>query len=140
MVKVKGKCDAIIDLILIIDSSGSISFDDFQKGKEVLIDAISRLNIDVKKAGVALINYASNVSLFTQIGVFEFDKTELLTHIAALSHIRTNTATGDTLALARNNKGRLVIPAAQPIRNTSIECNRFAISIGRFINFEARQN
>ncbi|CAF1317661.1 unnamed protein product [Rotaria sordida] len=122
MVKVKGKCDAVIDLILIIDSSGSISFDDFQK------------------AGVALINYASNVSLFTQIGVFEFDKTELLTHIAALSHIRTNTATGDTLALARNNKGRLVIPAAQPIRNTSIEGNRFAISIGRFISFEARQN
>ncbi|CAF0816109.1 unnamed protein product [Rotaria sp. Silwood1] len=151
----EGKCDAVIDLSLIIDSSGSISPDDFKKGKEALIDIVSRLNVGVKKAGVALINYASNVSLIAQNAVFEFNKAELLKQIAELPHIRTNTATGDALALAgkycglrcrklmegiprifaiftdgQSNEGRPVIPAAEEIRNGPIQGDIFAIGIG----------
>jgi uncharacterized protein YegL len=149
------ECDSIIDLTLIIDSSGSITAKDFEKGKEAFIDLVSRLNIDVKKAGVAILNYASNVSLSAQTNVFEFDKTELLQQIATLPRLGTNTATGNALTLAkrycearcrdlnegiprifaiftdgRSNEGPPAIPAANAIRNAPIEGTIFAVGVG----------
>ena len=149
------QCDAILDLTLIIDSSGSIKTDDFDKGKGALIDLVSRLNVAVKKAGVALINYASNVSLSAINEVFEFDKTELLQQIAALPRLGTHTATGDALALAKaycdarcrdatqgiprifavftdghSNVGQPVLPIAKIIREAPMEGTIFAIGIG----------
>ena len=149
------QCDAVIDLTLIIDSSGSIKPDDFEKGKGALIDLVSRLNVGVKKAGVALINYASNVSLSAINEVFEFDKNELLQQIAALPRLATHTATGDALALAKvycdarcrdikdgiprifavftdghSNEGQPVAPIAKAIRDTPMEGTIFAIGIG----------
>jgi uncharacterized protein YegL len=149
------ECDAVIDFTLVIDSSGSIKPNDFEKGKAALIDLVSRLNVNVKKAGVAIINYASNVSLSAQNEVFEFDKPELLKQIAALPRLGTNTATGDALALAKlycearcrnlnegiprifavftdghSNEGQPVLPAAKAIRDTPIEGTIFAIGIG----------
>jgi uncharacterized protein YegL len=149
------ECDAIIDLTLIIDSSGSIKPNDFEKGKEALMDLVSRLNVDVKKAGVAIVNYASNLSLSAQTEVFQFDKPELLKQIAALPRLGTRTATGDALALAKSycdarcrdvtegiprifavftdghsNEGQPAIPAAQSIRDLPTEGTIFAIGIG----------
>lgn len=149
------QCDAIIDLTLIIDSSGSISPGDFEKGKAALMDLVSRLNVAVKKAGVALINYASNVSLSAINEVFEFDKQELLEQVAALPRLGTHTATGDALALSKaycearcrditegvprvfavftdghSNEGQPVIPVAKAIRDTPIEGTIFAIGVG----------
>jgi len=149
------QCDASIDLTLIIDSSGSIAPDDFEKGKAALIDLVSRLDVNVKKAGVAIINYATNLSLSAQTEVFEFDKTELLQQIAALPRLGTKTATGDALALAKgycevrcrditegiprifvvftdghSNVGAPVIPAAKAIRDPPIEGTVFAIGVG----------
>ncbi len=149
------ECDANIDLTLIIDSSGSIRPDDFEKGKAALIDLVGRLNIAVKKAGVAIINYASNMSLSAQTEVFEFDKQELLKQIAALPRLGTHTATGDALALAKtycesrcrdvedgiprifvvftdghSNEGQPPIPVAQEIRDTPIEGTIFAVGVG----------
>lgn len=148
-------CDAIIDLTLIIDSSGSIAPDDFEKGKGALMDLVSRLNINVKKAGVALINYASNISLSAQTEVFEYDKQELLQQIAALPRIGTYTATGNALALAKtycearcrdieegiprvfavftdghSNEGQPPIPIAQSIREAPMAGTIFAIGVG----------
>lgn len=151
----QNQCDAIIDLTLIIDSSGSIAPDDFEKGKGALIDLVSRLNVDVKKAGVAIVNYASNLSLSALNEVFEFDKQELLEQIAALTQFGTHTATGNALALAKNycearcrdisegiprifavftdghsNEGQPAIPAAKAIRDAPIEGTIFAVGIG----------
>jgi uncharacterized protein YegL len=149
------QCDAIMDLTLIIDSSGSITPNDFEKGKAALMDLVSRLNVAVKKAGVALINYASNVSLSAINEVFEFDKQELLQQIAALPRLGTHTATGDALALSKaycearcrdikegiprifavftdghSNEGQPVIPIAKAIRDAPIEGTIFAIGVG----------
>jgi uncharacterized protein YegL len=149
------QCDAVIDLTLIIDSSGSITPSDFDKGKSALIDLVSRLNVAAKKAGVALINYASNVSLSALNEVFEFDKPELLKQIAALPRLGTHTATGDALALSKaycearcrdikdgiprvfavftdghSNEGQPVIPVAKSIRDSPMEGTIFAIGVG----------
>lgn len=151
----QNQCDAIIDLTLVIDSSGSIDPADFEKGKEALIDLVGRLNVDVKKAGVAVINYASDVSLNALNEVFEFDKPELLQQIAALPRLGTHTATGNALALAKryceaqcrdislgiprifavftdghSNEGQPVVPAAKAIRDSPIEGTIFAVGIG----------
>jgi hypothetical protein len=148
-------CDAIIDLTLIIDSSGSIKPDEFEQGKKALIDLVSRLNINVKKAGVAILNYASNVSLSAQTEVFEFDKPSLLQQIAELPRLGTHTATGDALALAKaycdarcrdiaegvpriftvftdghSNEGQPPIPVAEAIRATPMEGTIFAVGVG----------
>jgi uncharacterized protein YegL len=149
------ECDAVIDLTLVIDSSGSIKPNEFEKGKGALIDLVSRLNVNEKKAGVAIINYASNASLSALNEVFEFDKEELLQQIAALPRIGTNTATGNALALAKlycesrcrelsqgiprifvvftdghSNEGQAVIPVAKAIRDTPIEGTIFAVGLG----------
>ncbi|CAF1081851.1 unnamed protein product [Adineta steineri] len=149
------KCEAFIDLTLIIDSSGSVPSNDFEQGKKALIDLVSRLNVGVQKAGVAIINYASTMELSAINDVYEFDRRELLQQVAALKQIGTNTATGDALDLAKNycearcrsagqgiprvfaiftdgqsNEGLPAIPAAKALRSAPIEGTVFAVGIG----------
>ncbi|CAF1287377.1 unnamed protein product [Rotaria sordida] len=151
----QNKCEAFIDLTLIIDSSGSISPNDFEQGKKALIDLVSRLNVGTEKAGVAIINFSSTMSLSAQTDVFEFDRMELLQQIAELPHLAQNTSTGEALALANSycqarcrpatqaiprvfaiftdghsNEGRPPIPAAQALRSNPIEGTIFAVGIG----------
>ena len=52
------QCEAFIDLTLIIDSSNSVPENDFEKGKEALLDLVSRLNVGTDKAGVAVLNFS----------------------------------------------------------------------------------
>ena len=149
------KCEAFIDLTLIIDSSGSVSPPDFEEGKKALLDLVSRLNVGTEKAGVAIINFASTASLDGRPDAYEFDRTELMDQIAALPHLATNTATGDALALAKSycdarcrpiaravprvfaiftdghsNEGRPAIPAADALRASPTEGTVFAVGIG----------
>jgi uncharacterized protein YegL len=151
----QNQCEAFIDLTLIIDSSGSVSPDDFEQGKKALLDLVSRLNVGTDKAGVAILNFASTVSLSAQTDVYEFERMDLLGQVAALPRIGTNTATGDALTLARSyceskcrntaraiprvfaiftdghsNEGRPAIPAAEAIRASPIEGTIFAVGIG----------
>ena len=149
------QCDAVIDLMLIVDSSGSIRPEDFERSKLALIDLVGRLNVAAKKAGVAIINFATNMTLSGQTDVYEFNQTELLTQIGALVQIGTRTATGDALALARSyceascrdisegiprvfviitdghsNIGQEPIPVANSLRTSPTEGTIFAIGIG----------
>ena len=148
------KCEGLLDLTLIIDSSGSIAPEDFERAKLALIDLVSRLNVLENKAGVAVINYASTMTVGGIDNVFEFEQIELLKQIAALPHLATNTATGEALALAaqycnaqcrmlgegtprifaiftdgHSNEGRPVGLAAQEIRDT-LEGTIFAVGVG----------
>ena len=148
-------CEAFIDLTLIIDSSGSVSPTDFEEGKKALLDLTSRLNVGTEKAGVAILNFASTVSLSATTDVYEFDRIKLMNEIAVLPRIGTNTATGDALTLAKtycdarcraiskgvprifaiftdghSNEGRPAIPAAEAIRSTPTEGTIFAVGIG----------
>lgn len=151
----QNQCEAFLDLTLIIDSSGSVQPPDFEQGKRALIDLVSKLNVGTEKAGVAIINFASTMTLAAQTDVYEFDRMDLLGQIAALPQIGTNTATGDALALAKSycesrcrntaravprvfaiftdghsNEGRPAIPAAEAIRASPIEGTVFAVGIG----------
>jgi len=151
----QNRCEAFIDLTLIIDSSGSVSPTDFDEGKRALLDLVSRLNVGADKAGVAIINYASTVSLSAQTDVFEFERMDLMQQIAVLPRLATNTATGDALALAKSycetrcrditkaiprvfaiftdghsNEGRPAIPAAEALRADPIQGTVFAVGIG----------
>jgi len=120
-----------------------------------LLDLVSRLNVGVEKAGVAVINFASTVSLSANTDVFEFDRGQLFEQIANLPRLATNTATGDALAVAKSycelrcrqtaravprvfviftdgqsNVGQPAVPAAQAIRASPIEGTIFAVGIG----------
>ncbi|CAF0973867.1 unnamed protein product [Rotaria sp. Silwood1] len=148
-------CEAFIDLTLIIDSSGSVPPDDFEQGKKALLDLVSRLNVGTDKAGVAVINFSSTMSLSAQTDVFEFERMNLLQQVADLQRLGQNTATGDALALANtycqarcrpaakaiprvfaiftdghSNEGRPAIPAAEALRSSPIEGTIFAVGIG----------
>lgn len=148
-------CEAFIDLTLIIDSSGSVAPADFEEGKKALLDLTSRLNVGPEKAGVAILNFASDVSLSAQTDVFEFERIQLMNEIAALPRLGTNTATGTALTVAKSycdarcrpiakaiprifaiftdghsNEGPPAIPAAEAIRASPIEGTIFAVGIG----------
>lgn len=151
----QNQCEAFLDLTLIIDSSNSVSQSDFDQAKLALLDLVSRLNVGVEKAGVAVVNYASTVSLSAITDVYEFDRMELMQQIGALPRLATNTATGDALAMAKvyceqrcrqtaravprvfviftdghSNTGQPAIPAAQAIRAAPIEGTIFAVGVG----------
>ena len=151
----QNQCEALVDLTLVIDSSGSISPDDFERAKQALMDLVSRLNVAVNKAGVAVINFSSNMSLSAQNNVFEFDQLELLKQLSVLPRLAGSTATGDALALAKlyceaqcrdlnngiprifaiftdghSNTGQPVIPAAIALREAPIEGTVFAVGVG----------
>jgi uncharacterized protein YegL len=151
----QNKCEAFIDLTLIIDSSSSVSPNDFDQGKKALVDLVERLNVEPEKAGVAIINFASTMSLSAQTDIYEFERKELLQQINDLPQIGTSTATGEALALAKSycdvrcrpltkgiprifaiftdghsNLGRPAIPAAQALRDDPIDGTVFAVGIG----------
>ena len=148
-------CDTLIDLTLIIDSSGSIPLTEFDEGKKALLDLVSRLNVAQNKANVALINYASEVFAIAESNVFESDQLQLMQRIGGLQHIGTRTATGSALDIARqiclgacrplnlavprifvvftdgqSNEGLPVLPAAAAVRATPVEGTIFTVGIG----------
>jgi len=148
-------CNTNIDLMLIVDSSGSISSSDFDKAKAALIDIVSRLDIATNSGTVGIINYASDVDFFGIKDVTNSDKIQLFETIASLPRLGTYTATGEALSVAKtfcqygcrdiaegiprifviitdghSNHGRPILPIASEIRESSTRGTIFAIGIG----------
>ncbi|CAF1359988.1 unnamed protein product [Didymodactylos carnosus] len=147
-------CDLALDLILILDSSGSISVPEFAHAKYAMVDLVERLNINEKGAHVAVVNYATTVDLWAAFDVYNYDKISLVERIKDLEKLDTGTATGDALYVARHhcegvcrrpeqavtrafivftdgnsNSGRLVVDEA-PLLPGPAMANVFAVGIG----------
>ncbi|CAF0728468.1 unnamed protein product [Adineta steineri] len=95
-----GRCDRLIDLYLVLDSSGSIPQPVFQQAKEAMKEIIQRLDVGPKKVMVTVVNYGSTVEVpveLASIPITEITVSRILTQIDNIKYIGSGTATGDAL-------------------------------------------
>jgi uncharacterized protein YegL len=154
-------CDTALDLIIAIDSSGSVSNSYFDQAKNALVSLVSNLVIGPKKVMVSVINYATNVEEPIHFKHMQYNNVTLqwLTdEIRALKPLGGMTHTGDALRTARvmcdqycrpfntgtartvivftdgqSNGGVPVGPEAEQLTYTT-NANVFAIGIGASIS------
>jgi len=145
----------------VLDSSGSIGAQEFERAKSALIDMASALNIQPKKVHITVINYSGTVTVpivFRDVLVNGFTIQLLIQKIRAIPYLNSATATGDALREARNicghscrpfgegaarsvvvftdghsNAGVSVKPEADALVHTT-KANVFAVGIGSGIN------
>ncbi|CAF1467512.1 unnamed protein product [Rotaria magnacalcarata] len=98
------KCDNILDLIIVLDSSGSISQPDFAKAIDAMKSLVSLLKIGPKKVMITVINYSSNVQIpitFADMKLSTFSIQWLISKIATLQHMQGGTDTALALLEAK---------------------------------------
>jgi Mg-chelatase subunit ChlD len=96
-------CDqSVLDMFIVIDSSGSIGAADFALAKSSVVDMINKLNIiGPQKIRVGVINYSSTVSIVTSFLDTDQDKTRIIAQVNNMPFLGGSTATGDALQRAR---------------------------------------
>jgi uncharacterized protein YegL len=101
----ESNCKTIMDLFIVLDSSGSIGPVAFEQAKAALVDLVSRLQIGPKKVQVWVINYGQTVEVpiaFHNMPMSEFTKENLVRRIKDIRYLNgACTATGDALQAAR---------------------------------------
>lgn len=102
----ENNCNTLMDLFIVLDSSGSIGAVAFEQAKNALADLVSRLQIAPKKVQVWVINYGQIVETpisFHNMPLSEFTKENLIRQIKLIRYMDGScTATGDALREVRN--------------------------------------
>ena len=120
---------SVLDLVLVIDSSGSIGEDYFEMARDALVQMVGNLNVGPRKVRIGIINYSGSVNFlffnfffcFKLSNLIHFlnqfkanavaiktlvasdqDKRELVRAVQGLTYYGQSTATGDALELAYN--------------------------------------
>ena len=103
--RAENNCKTIMDLFIILDSSGSIGSAAFENAKKALIEMVSMLQIGPKKVQVWVFNYGQTVEMaiaFHNMPMSEFTKDVLIRKIQNIPYLNGGcTATGDALRDAR---------------------------------------
>ena len=151
-------CYKDIDLFILLDSSGSIGEESYERAKKFVVDLISGFTISAKNVRIGLVVYSETPQL--EFGLdYAFDQTVVLNKIRNIPYLNSSTATGDAILLMVNTgfteargarSPNLAIPrvgivltdgrsntekvriASQAARDKSIEM--FAMGIGNKIN------
>ncbi|UJR08200.1 hypothetical protein I4U23_012473 [Adineta vaga] len=101
----ESNCRTIMDLFIVLDSSGSIGSAAFERAKVALVDLVSMLQIGPKKVQVWVINYGSTVETpiaFHNVPLIEYTKDKLVQQIQNIRYMNgACTATGDALNEAK---------------------------------------
>ena len=93
------KCKTELDLVIIMDSSGSIGEPDFKKEKDFVKTLISSLEIGNNYTQVAIINYNSNADIVVDFSV-PSTKQSLLNIVDRIKYSGGNTNTAEALKFA----------------------------------------
>ncbi len=106
MTEYSQKCDRLIDLYIVLDSSGSIGSTSFNHAKEALKTLVSRLEIGENKVMITVVNYASKVQFpveMVHIPVNEWTIETMKRKINDIPYLGGMTATGDALLEVYNH-------------------------------------
>ncbi|CAF0820327.1 unnamed protein product [Brachionus calyciflorus] len=145
---------SILDIVFVIDSSGSIGQRNFQEGQKAIADLAGRLNIGPNKVKVGVINYSSVVRREKSLISSDQDKNKIVQSILNMPYLNQATASGDALNVAYSifnefgrtltpriaviftdgysNTGSNVYEAAKRLRDSKVTV--YAIGIGNGIN------
>ncbi|CAF0854244.1 unnamed protein product [Adineta steineri] len=97
-------CQTVLDLIILLDGSGSIGSAPFAQAKSGMVDLVNRLNVGPQKVHVSILRYASTVEdsyIFNKVGSNQM-KDQIVRVINNLQYNGGGTATGEAIQRARN--------------------------------------
>ncbi|CAF3375189.1 unnamed protein product [Rotaria sp. Silwood2] len=97
-------CQTVLDLIILLDGSGSIGSASFAQAKTAVADLISRLNVGPHKVHVSLLRYSSTVEnsyIFNKVGSNQM-KDQIIKVVNGLQYNGGGTATGEAIQRARS--------------------------------------
>lgn len=97
-------CDNILDLIIVLDSSGSIGAADFSKALDAMKTLAQLLKIGPKKVMITVINYSTDIQVpitFADMRVTNFSIQWLINKIGTIQYIGGGTNTHTALIEAR---------------------------------------
>ena len=103
----------VLDIVLIIDASGSIGIDNYNLALNATASMIDNLNIGPAKIRVGIINYSSSAIAISTLVDSDQIKDILKANVANMQYLSQMTATGDALALAKKlffNNPRVATP------------------------------
>ena len=145
---------SILDLIIILDASGSIGPADFNLAVQAAEDIVSKLNVGPNTVRVGYFTYDNTVRPITTLVSTDQDKAKLIQLIQNTVYTGGATATGDALEFAArifnsypraqapkivtlftdgaSNTGRPVVAEATKLKDLQVDI--FAIGIGTGIN------
>ena len=112
----------MLDLVLVVDGSDSISDPDFEKIKISIASLVNRLDIENDQIWFGLVLYSSDI---TEVLRLQHDKQKILQKISLLKHARmgTNTALGIQTMDAILNSGRQNVPKMGVVITDGISLN-----------------
>lgn len=88
-------CTRSLELGIVLDSSNSLSNDDFKDAKDFLVNFLRSFDIGPNEARVALVMYGNDVDRASAIKLAEYnDKNSLINAVRNLDRIYGNTSTG----------------------------------------------
>jgi len=90
------KCAGKLDLLFLLDSSGSIYSGDFLRAKQFVYDVVNQLDIGYNETRVAIINFSSMIQVEAYLNSY-FDKANLLRAIQNIYQFGEFTNTGEAL-------------------------------------------
>ena len=149
-------CDSGLDIVIVLDASGSIGPGNFVTMKDFVNNIISKFEIGADKTRVGVIRYASSASIVIPLGSINND---LLLNTSIANIVYTGGLTATYLALnlldtafsnartsqgvprvaivftdGKSNSPSLTIQAAQAVHSTGIVVYSFGIGSGIDIN------
>ncbi len=95
------KCSSLMDLTFLLDSSGSINYNDFEKSLIFTENVVDGLKIGENETRVGIINFSSDVRTVAYLNSF-YEKSELIKTIRNIVKLNSATSTGEALEQTKN--------------------------------------
>ncbi|OAF70849.1 hypothetical protein A3Q56_01412 [Intoshia linei] len=95
-----GKCNSVIDLAFVLDASGSIGNENFEKAKDFVKSIVNDVvSVSQSNVRISLISYATQAKLHFEFSQFNNKKSELLAYIDTIKSDLGTTNTAESLKL-----------------------------------------
>jgi len=93
-------CTATVDLIFVLDASGSIESSGFEQMKSFVSELVNKFDVESGNVRVALLTYSTRVQVTFNLNMYT-SRAEIRAAISRLTYVAGRTNTGDALAHVR---------------------------------------
>jgi len=93
-------CTAAVDLIFVLDASGSIESSGFEQMKSFVSELVNKFDVENGHVRVGLLTYSTTVQVTFNLNMYT-SRADIRAAISRLTYVAGRTNTGDALAHAR---------------------------------------
>jgi Mg-chelatase subunit ChlD len=90
----------VADIVFVVDSSGSIGADNFQKVRQFIRDVVMTFDVGPNSTRVGLVEYSTSAHIEFKLNE-KTNRTDLLSAVDAIAYSGGGTSTSDALELMR---------------------------------------